>query len=488
MSAYLSTSTIQEKGTLPVALKAGGIVYAKRDEAGETHVTELVATEKASVCMLDSITRQAFPLLPCVAGTVHILNSNAGSGKTTSNIKLAVNLCTNDPSTRVLLTTFTNSMQKDGELKTDALGLAPDIRSRIQWSTIDSLVYQLYSSTIRKEDMVDLSNRAQVKEMAEKVLDRSVTTAEFKKWYKNLQTACETGESKDLKGVPLILYNSAMAGVWWSYSTLRVRALTNPAWVAAMESFGTVIVDEAQDINPVMLQLLRLLHSTHMMVYTRDLSQKIYTFMNCINVTKGLTEPFTEWQLYLTFRYGNQVCELVNRLKYGQCTTYPAEGVFDTEVAYMGETEMVEETHTYIFRLWIEILKHAELLIARGRAVTFDLEKREELLNAATGVTDLHNYDYLFSQMSKARVIRVCNAICADEESIVMADNLVTLCTLHSMKGLEKDIVRVSKSVFDYEGEDSECIKYVAITRARIRLVVPLFMRDDSANKRIRLE
>jgi hypothetical protein len=430
------------------------------DEAHGEHVpvTEVYGRSEVACRALDACTRTAFTALQPVPGQVHILQAPAGSGKTTCNIDLA-----KQQSTPTLLLAFNAAAIADGKLRTSG-------NPSVVWQTIDSMVWKLYSPTEAKTELDDLPS------FSSTVFNMLTPTApgedEIESMQADLIQAFRTASSDALTGPALVLYNTALEGKWWCFESLRVRALHDERWPGLFEQFPLICVDEAQDLALVLFLLMKRLHTEHCFVYTLDANQKIYSFMRCINIQTELdyaSVPYTLWQLYLTFRHGQSVCNLVSADK--DTAIFSSLTAPITEVVHMQDEDVWGESHTFIVSSWRNALLVADKLMNAGITVCFPEEKQKELKKAAEATTWTKHDATLFRHTNKAFV--------ADVMSRVQDDGDVFISTVHGAKGLQWPAVRVGRCVYDIKGSkqgkdsDSEAKRYVAMTRAMHRLMLP---------------
>jgi ATP-dependent exoDNAse (exonuclease V) beta subunit len=229
-----------------------------------------------------------------------------------------------------------------------------------------------------------------------------------------------------------------------------------------------VIVDEAQDINVVMHRLLRRVHEGRTVLYVMDSSQKLYGFLSCVDVKsflKGLGVPFTSWNLYLTYRHGSGVCEYVNSNSLSPNYTFPGSEVAPSTVEEMNSDKIVDGKHVVVVTTWENALRIAQEFITTGRRVGIDSSKAQDLKDASSSETYSKYSGGLFKRMGRSTVHQIVAGLVDDYD--------VFITTVHGYKGLEADVVRVMPDVFEREGDDARCLVYVAVTRARRRLIIP---------------
>lgn len=434
------------------------------------HVTDIVGTQEAACRFLDAVARRAFTTQDLCVGSVDVIQAAAGSGKSTANIKLAQHLLDTKQILKALIVAFNRQAVIDGSSKTAA-------DPRITWKTLDSLVYELYKQQIGNIECTDLDDVPSIAQMGSRVLGMPLYEHEAEKLQYKLSNACQTGDASKLVGDALTLYNKGMQGHWWCYSLLRLRAQNNPNWTVLLQDYPIVFVDEAQDINGAMFALLQKLHSAHHMVYTMDTSQKLYGFMNCINILHNANFKYKLWRFYLTYRHGYRICEYVNDRCLSAHHTYPAENTPDTQISYIHEDDIVTGSHTVILISWRNILTLADKYLLAGRKVRIDEEKRKELLAASQSKAWTKFDRSLFKQMNRAYVEDIVSRMQTDDTE--RADDEIYLTTVHGYKGLEAEVVRVMACVTRAEPKSNSSLSdvehciYVAVTRVKSRLYLP---------------
>lgn len=438
------------------------IVYVDASaESGDifVHVNDLTPHCLGGAILVDKATREAFARIDFVAGNIHMLAAPAGSGKTQCVIDLSSQIVTVQYQ-KVLVLTYNKKASVDGADRTKG---APGIC----WKTVDSVVWDLYKSELKEEQVVDMKDMKMMQAVSSRVLKRHVSEREVKGFMRKLRVACETGVVEGLRGAAKAVFDAGMRGEWWSYAILRLRALGNPLWTTSLQEYGTIIVDEAQDLNLVMIKLLRKLYADHMLVFVRDSSQKIYTFNHCVDIARHIDEPHTDWTLRLTYRFGQQVCDYIERHGLSQTQTFPAPGVPDTQIHYVPDDYIVPGKHTVIMAGWKNILEMGDKCARAGRKVCIDEEKKKELLSEDPAV--ISKNAYLFDSIDRERVLSILSRLDGSDDD----PDLISLGTVHGAKGLQYGVVRVCQCVFDWKGEDHEERHYVAVTRVMARLYLP---------------
>lgn len=434
----------------------------------QIHVTSVVATQELACRFLDAAARTAFTTLDLMPNNIEVVQSAAGSGKSTANIKLAKHLLSTNQIEKALIIAFNRQAVIDGTARTRD-------EPRIHWRTLDSLVFELYKAELDGKDGTDLDDIPSIAKMATQVLDMPVYNDEAEEFADRLKKACENGNGQRLFRESRTIFQAGLRGDWWCYSLLRIRALENPAWRTSLASYPVVFVDEAQDLTYPMYQLMQQLHPGKHFIYSMDCAQKLYSFMNCIDILKHMQpRQYRHWRFYLTFRHGQRICDYVNERSLPGNHTYAAAGTPDTQISFVDDDDDVSGVHTYIVSSWRNILEIADRLLNAGRLVRIDTVKRTELLDAAKATGWTKHDKALFKRMNRDFVYDICSRMQSDFKE----ENEVFLTTVHSFKGLESPVVRVSRCVMSAkpragEFDDIPHKVYVAVTRAQEHLYLP---------------
>ncbi|KAG5183031.1 P-loop containing nucleoside triphosphate hydrolase protein [Tribonema minus] len=429
------------------------------------HATELLAEGEEAARVLDAAARETFPKMDTAKGKYHVLQAPAGGGKTSSVCSLCRAQRAARPDKAVLVLVFNRCAALEGSLRTtDDPGIV--------WRTLDSFLHEVFVHELREELRADAGDPGSVADLCARLLGTAPEHEELRSLSKDLQKALNEGRSDGLTGKALRLFRCAERGEWFDFSTLRMRARGDPRWQAAVADYDTIVVDEAQDMNVVMLDLISEVKEQHMIVFAMDAGQKLYGFMGCRDVTTLLPrDSYVLWTLYLTFRYGSAVCDFVNALRLCRAPTCPALGAPDTAVVSTRSATAVQEPHVALFATWADALQAADRYLAAGRRVSMDSAKREEMLTALRSPeANATSCQQAFRRIGKAGVARILHAVgdCGDK----VKDD-VRLSTVHGFKGLEAGAVVVAANVIDANGSFTSSQKaraYVAVTRSTLRL------------------
>lgn len=450
-----------------VAEVAEGEEHSSSDE-GLLHVTDVHAIEEGACRLLDRLARRAFVSQPYKPG-VHVLQAPAGSGKTQCNINLAKHLA--DAGHTPLLLTYNRSARADGAKRT-----VDD--PRLTWKTIDSLVSLVVGEEERSTPESDLQRTRTIVALVQQLLPEvSLAPAAAAAIRAELEAAVIAG-TPPASSIALQLYQAGLEGKWWSYAMLRVRALhMAEAWEETLQAYDVVIVDEAQDMGKTMIALVRLLHSTKMVVYTRDKAQQIYGFMGCEDIVEHLQDTeFKAWNLYTTFRHGPAVCSFVNEQGLPVLPTYAADKAPVTRIERMPSSWQMQGPHTLLLCTWVDILQQADDLLNAGRTVALDGEKRTELLRRATAADA---EDSLFRRLNPAFVQDVVLRTAVAGSAATANTDCIFITTVFSFKGCEAEVVRLGPCLLKHP---SRQLRYVGFTRATKTLVLPDAKRVDASS------
>jgi AAA domain/UvrD-like helicase C-terminal domain len=439
-------------------------LYSKGSEGS----VKLPISHKTNEQMLleDAETRQHFVALQLNDGDMHVLHAGAGAGKTTLAIKLMKSVSERYPTAESIALTFNVAAAADGRAKAEGV-------ERLTFKTIDSFLFALYSDDIKGSVKVDFNVTDEVISAVRKVLQMSISPEEARSLGDQLETSCNRGSCAGTGKVAQRMWDEGMKGTWWSHSMLRIRARDDPEkrWAAAMKKYKLIIVDEAQDMNLVMISLMRQVHHGATTVYIGDSAQSIYGFMQCVDVKHTLQQAYTDWTLYTTFRFGQRVCDWVNdkHLCVSPAVAHPQN--VDTSIQEIDDvTQILPGPHTVLVRKWTEIMELADAYAKAGRAVYVDKEKVAEIQACAHSALPSTWDKRLFKKVPKLRVLDILDGINDKEPS-----ESIVLSTVHGYKGLEADRVVVSRSVRNASNDDELKLLYVAVTRARKTLYLHKF-------------
>jgi superfamily I DNA/RNA helicase len=273
--------------------------------------------------------------------------------------------------------------------------------------------------------------------------------------------------------------------------------------------YDHIIMDEAQDLNPVTAQIVQDQRLPLMII--GDEHQSIYRFRKAVN---GLASIPTTDSLSLTasFRFGPQIATLANSILMHykgeqECLWGYGE---DTAIEYVEAANMGR--HTKIHRTFAETFNTAFLNNQSGRRVAWVGGVHAYPLNNVTDLyalminredqvrdrrlladfPDYESYRDAAEQTEDPEMMRLIKIVEAYRSAIPDAvatmkreaceerDSNIVVTTAHRSKGMEWDQVVLADDFPDWhsqdqsweEREDEANLAYVAVTRAQKRLIL----------------
>jgi len=288
---------------------------------------------------------------------------------------------------------------------------------------------------------------------------------------------------------------------------LKLWAMGQPTFPADL-----VMLDEAQDSNPVLLDALQ--RSGVPVIYVGDPHQQIYSFRRAINAMASVSDE-RSFRLSRSFRFGAAIAALANRLLALLGERHPLVGAGgDGEVKVEGYPEAIDGPHAVLCRtnasLIVELFdadrQQRPVHIIGGTAELLRLIDDAAMLQA--GVGPVSGPFFGFNQWSEVvefveehggelrPFVRIIEAhgipMIRDALHRVKpteSDATCVLATGHKSKGREWDVVRLAedfrllRAPADHEPQpaDDEEVRllYVAATRARRKLLLPATLLRD---------
>ena len=284
---------------------------------------------------------------------------------------------------------------------------------------------------------------------------------------------------------------------------LKLWQLSQPR----ITGIDVILLDEAQDANPVMMDILRKQKSRIILV--GDTWQQIYTFRGAVNAMETLPTPL-ECFLTQSFRFGQEIANLANLILDIRLAAKRLRGSH-LRLSALGPLPL-RQKYAVIFRHNIELLEEAIGLAAKNFRIYIvgSLEKTAALAldvyylfaKDKTRIKDSRvkvfknwaeleaNYEVLddlelkksfrFVERYGYEIPEIIAAVKkADAFSSEASD--VVLTTGHKSKGQEWQHVRISIDFYDSlrSGDREELnLLYVAVTRAIEGLEVPRLILD----------
>lgn len=276
--------------------------------------------------------------------------------------------------------------------------------------------------------------------------------------------------------------------------------------------FDIIIVDEAQDMSPNILEFLKT--QTHCLrLLVGDSHQQLYRFRNAVNAMDAI--PYTrQFSLSISFRFGNGIALLASKvLHVYKGETFPIiSNQTCSDVAEYESTPLLKTAHTFLARSNYELFAYAAFLVKHHLILKFFGELEPDVLSKISDMYYLYteNTDEIASALFRNKYSsfdEIVNTYKQEETRdefyfayrIVMQfknetlntitkiqnrvrDNAtIVLSTIHKAKGHEWDTVVLAND-FHYftnpksrvrSAQEEADILYVAITRAKNKLFIP---------------
>jgi DNA polymerase III epsilon subunit-like protein len=290
-------------------------------------------------------------------------------------------------------------------------------------------------------------------------------------------------------------WNDTRNGTLVTFDGLRKLAYTEHWLRGYMDAaFSRVLVDEAQDLDPIMLNIL----SNDVdapKVFVGDPHQQIYEWRGTVNAFERLPPRTIQLNLYKTFRMGEPATSEVSHMTGVQMIS----GIPDTSTAvttgvtharlHGSSCTTPPPPYTYVHRTWKSLLQEAQAIAhllnryphaADPRIWIVDyqsqmrqvraLHEKIQRFGACAGACQPDGDDLpaFLTKLSVQELQSMCSMI----ESKLTSDPSKAVCrmyTAHRFKGLEDDIVRVANDLHRVKDQN---LVYVSFTRAQKHLWV----------------
>lgn len=284
---------------------------------------------------------------------------------------------------------------------------------------------------------------------------------------------------------------------------LKLWQLTDPV----LSTFDLILLDEAQDSNPVTMAILK--QQKVRLIVVGDSWQQIYSFRGAVNAMELLSTPL-DCVLTQSFRFGKAIADLANKILRLRDARNLLRGL-PRHKSFLCKIPS-GEPYTMIFRYNIELLEEASALAARQMYiyVVGSLDKTTGLMldvfhlynHERAAIRDPRvkvfktwaelemNYDILDDiELKKSfrfverygqdipAIIKMVQKVCVPNEE----QSDVVLTTGHQSKGREWQNVRIAGDFFDSlrsQAPEELNLLYVAITRTISQLEVPPFILE----------
>jgi hypothetical protein len=271
-------------------------------------------------------------------------------------------------------------------------------------------------------------------------------------------------------------------------------------------AFDYILLDEAQDTNPVVLDVLS--RQTAQIVYVGDRHQQIYEWRGAINAMENI-KGCAEAYLTQSFRFGSVIADAASRVLKTLGETMPVRGnpAVSSNIGNGGRTDLARTNATVIKEILEALNAHLRPYVMGGTedlkrqlSDVFELKQNKPgtcpeffgFRNWAEVVAfsgteegeDLRTFVQLVEQHGEKRLWKAVISTDTDEAS---AD--VVLSTAHKAKGREWDSVRLASDFLSSKPTTSKVtaeaevrLFYVAMTRAKRMLHVQPELLENFAS------
>lgn len=270
---------------------------------------------------------------------------------------------------------------------------------------------------------------------------------------------------------------------------LKLWALQKPRL-----DYDFVMVDEAQDLNPVLIGILED-NVNRQIVSVGDRHQQIYAWRGAVDALEQL--PGKTCVLTQSFRFGENIAAYADQVLRAMGEEHELRGNGRTD-DYAGEDDCLADailcrTNSAVINTLLELLElnnkvHVSGGTAELSALVSDAKRLQAGQPAITGdllgFTDWQQVEEVAEQETNLQVfVRLVNRYGVDTLSDVLGRTLpvatpdsITVSTAHKAKGLEWDCVEIDAgfevSGADDIGAEERRLFYVAVTRAQNSVIV----------------
>jgi len=426
------------------------------------------------------------------------VSGSAGTGKTVVALHRAVYLAKNNPATRVLLATFSETLAN--ALKTKLKRLLhnqPKLGEQIEVYALNAIAERLYRFNIGQPHLAAQETIQELlAEAAKKVGEHSFSPYFLMTEWEQIVDAWQLDSWETYRDVTRLgrktrLPENRRATLWSIFeqvrSALKERGLiTYPGLFGELTAryqagqpspFNFIVVDEAQDINIPQLKFLAALagNRPNSLFFAGDLGQRIFQ------------QPFSWKELGVDIRGRSQTLRINYRTSHQ--IRMQADKLLDPELSDVdGITEERGGTIS-VFNGPVPTIDSFKTLELEIEAVSQWLKDR---INAGIKPDEIGVFVRSGAELPRARAAIETSGLAYKllDEKMATTVETVSLCTMHLAKGLEFRAVavmacddeviplqdRIEKVTDDSDLEEvyntERHLLYVACTRARDHLLV----------------
>jgi len=248
-----------------------------------------------------------------------------------------------------------------------------------------------------------------------------------------------------------------------TFDALKKLAFINKSMTCLDDQYDMVFIDEAQDFDPIMLEIL-LRDTTIPKVFVGDPRQAIYEWRGAVNSFDILPHESHIVEFYTSFRIGNPACEEI-RDSFDEC--WMTAGTDSETIIY--HQEVPATNYHYLFRKWRSLLTCATEITKiwindfdnqRTKMVRLHTKLQKYKMTPEEEDDEEDDLPRFLREMSEEELTDLMNSI--EKNLVPKEDAEVCMYTIHSYKGMEHENIRIFN---DINIEKEENLYYVALTR-----------------------
>ncbi len=436
------------------------------DDPPGTHVPEIEIIDARcvpSMHFLDMKHRAYVNTLTLGRGDILAIKSVAGSGKTTTLLKLAAI----HADKRILYLAFNKSLIEDIKQRAPP-NLIP--------KTFDSLLYGTMDP--RPGHITDLKPFS-ISKLVPWLANKPYKMKE--KYAYAFDNFCNQVRDDTMEAFALRTFNKpekilqklwedATARTFYTFGSIRKMCQVRHLCRGHIDkAYDMIFIDESQDFDLLMLSIL-LNDTTVPKIFVGDPMQAIYQWRGAINAFDRLPKQTKVIEFYTTFRIGEPACSEI-RGKFDTCWMIPGR-VHETSIVMDGTPET---KYTYLFRSWKGLFQTARTIpniwINNFDKQSTTMKNLSEKLSKYKLTDDekaafSDDLPQFLLSLRKGELDTMIHDI---EQNLVTKDACTCeMHTIHSYKGLEDDIVKIHGDV-DFKSDMN--LRYVALTRGKSMII-----------------
>jgi len=477
----ITLDEVVEITCLKNTLTEAGKKYLQHSDSIEV-VPIIHARCKAAMKYLDPLIRQYALDIDYERNTVYAIESVAGSGKTTTLLKLAeVN-----SDKKILYLAFNAAIVKEIKRKKPK-NLSPyTFDALIRARYIDKYpddgfkVQDLTPHTFGQTYKWSQNKPYKMKQDLIAKYNKFCKDVRHPKMFDFMMSKFPTSKRTQL----ITMWQRTRQRKLLTFAGLRKLAFVQRWFKDYIDShYDMVFIDEAQDFDPVMLKIL-INDTTVPKIFVGDPRQAIYKWRGAVNAFKKLPEDAFRMEFYTTWRIGNPACDQI-REAFKECWMVAG----NDHPTIFHKNEEPAGRYDYLFRTWRHLLQTAS---KTSNIWINGFESKKPVIQRLH--KSLHKYD--MSEEDKAQfeddLPNFLLEMDADELKNILSEIEARLVpkeeadcrmyTIHAYKGMEANQIRIFNDI-DHKTEAN--VYYVALTRGKqnIYLNDPPEEEDDAENE-----